>query len=855
MAYFRPYCSGVFRVVSVGFLLTSLCSGVLAGGAVQIPNFICEKVSFSFSFWNVTFLDDETTPRNGQLRGGFTVKGSLRGSEFHGKIDEKFSSGDRVAGTLRVEIEPDGSRIIELEAKWRASGEGYQIDHYFKAVDMRRTLNGDSHLGDYLGYGLSGADIATSVKIVTAKGYYVAPLRDDKGKVTGTKKVQTKVVKPNFGVAPVGRPAQRPDEFGVSLWIARPAFWVQAFPVFPELGGPRDGQEGAAVVKYLGPDRKPVADADVVFFFQSFPYPESIVLSLGEQHGEEPETWSDFGEALKVKGKLIIGFETTDEKGEARMNYLNNAIQPSELIGHLENTPRPLENIYIGAAVCRLINGKIQIMEKSATKIEIPGIARIRKVSVYGLYGEMKDAERKVRVSRKGQGTRAVYDADFYPGHKAAACTPYYLFPDDEILMDKDDAVELEWISGTRFAIKTRAEVVGDQVAVFGIGGNVERDETRRKLYEGTQSGYFATVFLGSAAMIAYAHPVSAGILGGAQIIIWGVGKWKGEVPYVISELRSTVIADFREDSATFYTLEGTNVLRDRSGGGTEIKAGLKGSVTPDGTFAEPARFSRDEITDEMQFVLQRLRTDEPEPSSVQVAVAESDSQQPAGDKVPVARERGVEKAGTTAEADTASEPAKQDKEANKKKQQEVPKQDSRVEAVPVDDKQIASPAGKLVFEDSFDKDNSGRGSFHHRPFSRWYVPLGEVDLLGNGFHDVCPGHGLYVDLAGTKMDGTGKTPGMLQSKQTLELVAGRYRLSFDLAGDGRGESEKVLVWLGRLGGVYKRSFVGGPKARFERKTAEFELGADSRCRLSFVSESALGSVLIDNIRLEKLAD
>jgi hypothetical protein len=867
-------------VVVQAILCLSLCSPVLAGSAVQIPNFICEKVSFSFGFGNVAFLDDETTPRKGQASGRVTAEGSLRGNEFYGKIDEKSGSGYHVAGTLRAEIEPDGSRIIELEVKYRSSGEGYQMDVYFKAVDIRCTLDGDSHLGEYLGYALSGADIAKSVKVVTAKGYYVAPLRDDKGHYIGTKKVQTKVLKPNFGVAPMGRPAQEPDEFGVSLWIARPTFWVQAYPVFPEIGRPRDGREGDVVAKYVGGDRKPLANKEVVFFFQWFPYPESIVLSLGKKHDEAPGTWSDFAEALKVKEELIIGLATTDEKGEARMNYLKEAIQPSELIGWLEDIPRPLEDIYIGAAVYRLVSDKIEIMEKSAAKIEIPGIARITEVSVHGEYEEIKGAERKVFVSRRGQDTKgepvydaryyltgtrpslsnatgeAVYDAKYYPPDKPGTCTPYYLFPLDAILMDKDDVVQLEWITGLRLAVKTKAAVVGDKLAVVGVGGKEILDKVSRELYKGTQSGWFATAFLGSAAMIAsLGNPISAGILGGVQIVIWGLGAWKGEVPFVVTELHSTVVADFREDSATFYTLEGTNVLRDpNGGGGTEIKAGFKGSVASDGTFGTPARFSRDEITDEMQFMLQRLQTGEPEPSGALVALGASDSQQPAGDKVPVAREGGAEKARTT-EADAAVELARQDKEADKKKQQEVTKQDSKVEAVPAEDKQIAPVAGKAVFEETFDKDNSGRGSLHHRGFSQWYVPVGEVDLLGNGFHDVCPGHGLYVDLTGTKMDGTGKTPGMLQSKQTLELAAGRYRLSFDLAGDGRGEGVKVSVWLGRLGSVYKRSFVGSQKAQFERKTAEFELGPDSRCRLSFVSEGAQGSVLVDNITLEKLGD
>ena len=189
----------------------------------------------------------------------------------------------------------------------------------------------------------------------------------------------------------------------------------------------------------------------------------------------------------------------------------------------------------------------------------------------------------------------------------------------------------------------------------------------------------------------------------------------------------------------------------------------------------------------------------------------------------------------------------KEDKKAGEK--------DSKTKVSPANDKKTVLPKSQVIFEDSFDKDNAGRGSLRYRGFSKWYVPVGEVDLLGNGFGDELPGYGLYVDLAGTKADGAEKTPGMLQSKQTLELAAGRYRLSLDLKADGADKREKVSVWLGRLGNIYKQSFAGSKKAKFERKTAEFKLDKDSRCRLSFICRDAQESVLIDNIKLEKIVD
>jgi hypothetical protein len=218
-------------------------------------------------------------------------------------------------------------------------------------------------------------------------------------------------------------------------------------------------------------------------------------------------------------------------------------------------------------------------------------------------------------------------------------------------------------------------------------------------------------------------------------------------------------------------------------------------------------------------------------------------------DHVPVAHEGVIEKAKMTG-TDTPIEPARLDEQAERARYQEVTRHDTAPHDVPVAREQVVPATDQVVLEDDFDSENSGRGSLCHRGFSKWLVPLGEVDLVGNGFHDVCPGHGLYVDLGGTGEDEPAKTAGMLQSREMLRLVAGRYRVSFDMMGS---KNAKISVRVGSLGSVYKGSFVAGRQTAFEQRTVEFAVGEDGEHKLTFVSEGSEPSVLIDNIKLERL--
>lgn len=74
-------------------------------------------------------------------------------------------------------------------------------------------------------------------------------------------------------------------------------------------------------------------------------------------------------------------------------------------------------------------------------------------------------------------------------------------------------------------------------------------------------------------------------------------------------------------------------------------------------------------------------------------------------------------------------------------------------------------------------------GSLNYCQFEKWNVVDGHVDLIGNGFMDLLPGNGLYVDLAGSRSP----YKGTMVTKETIAVETDKqYRLSFQLAGNQR---------------------------------------------------------------------
>lgn len=74
-------------------------------------------------------------------------------------------------------------------------------------------------------------------------------------------------------------------------------------------------------------------------------------------------------------------------------------------------------------------------------------------------------------------------------------------------------------------------------------------------------------------------------------------------------------------------------------------------------------------------------------------------------------------------------------------------------------------------------------GSLNYCGFENWLVKEGRIDLIGNGFLDLIPGSGLYVDLAGSTSPYNGK----MILKSALSVEEGKaYSISLLLAGNQR---------------------------------------------------------------------
>lgn len=75
------------------------------------------------------------------------------------------------------------------------------------------------------------------------------------------------------------------------------------------------------------------------------------------------------------------------------------------------------------------------------------------------------------------------------------------------------------------------------------------------------------------------------------------------------------------------------------------------------------------------------------------------------------------------------------------------------------------------------------RGVSNWAGWINWDVIQGVVDVLGNGFYDVLPGNGLYMDLRGSPVIGGNYDTPIIRSKNAFSLNSGHvYRVSLDLA-------------------------------------------------------------------------
>jgi len=135
-----------------------------------------------------------------------------------------------------------------------------------------------------------------------------------------------------------------------------------------------------------------------------------------------------------------------------------------------------------------------------------------------------------------------------------------------------------------------------------------------------------------------------------------------------------------------------------------------------------------------------------------------------------------------------------------------------------------------VLLSDDFNAENGGAGALNYFGFTNWTVSNGSVDLCGNGFCDLLPGNGLYLD-----MDGSTGDAGKLTSIATFSLAPGlTYVLSFDLAGNQRGGSGDAVTVQVAMGSAFSEVFSLGTFDPFTTFTRSFTVSAPTIATISF---------------------
>jgi hypothetical protein len=152
--------------------------------------------------------------------------------------------------------------------------------------------------------------------------------------------------------------------------------------------------------------------------------------------------------------------------------------------------------------------------------------------------------------------------------------------------------------------------------------------------------------------------------------------------------------------------------------------------------------------------------------------------------------------------------------------------------------------AAATLLEDNFDAENSGTGTLNYSGLANWDVTDGSVDLIGNGFFDLLPSDGLYLDL-----DGSTGNAGKLESKTTYSFNPGDIvELKFNLAGSQRGDTNSVTVSLGSL---LNEVFTLNSPTSLTTITRSFTVASATNAELVFDHSGGDSfGLLLDNVKL-----
>ena len=154
-----------------------------------------------------------------------------------------------------------------------------------------------------------------------------------------------------------------------------------------------------------------------------------------------------------------------------------------------------------------------------------------------------------------------------------------------------------------------------------------------------------------------------------------------------------------------------------------------------------------------------------------------------------------------------------------------------------------------VVFSDSFEGESS-QSVKNYSPFKYWDVTDGTVDLVSEadgGFGISCFTGSKCLDLDGSSFDS-----GVLKTKEQFALSAGKYTLTFALAGNPlRGDTNSVMV---SLGDVFSETISLAGNDPFKTFTREIEVTADTSAFLSFENEGGdQHGAILDDVALNSI--
>ncbi|MFA4933001.1 MAG: PEP-CTERM sorting domain-containing protein [Candidatus Omnitrophota bacterium] len=158
-----------------------------------------------------------------------------------------------------------------------------------------------------------------------------------------------------------------------------------------------------------------------------------------------------------------------------------------------------------------------------------------------------------------------------------------------------------------------------------------------------------------------------------------------------------------------------------------------------------------------------------------------------------------------------------------------------------------------IIFFDTFNSEHGGianSSTLNYNSFANWNITDGTVDLIGNGYFDLFPGNGLYVDL-----DGSTGNAGLMSLKNPIFFNPGTYELSFFLGGNQRGYPDDSVVIRSNVNN-YTQTFTISSAMPLTLFKQSFTITSPLNASLSFenLGGDNVGAIL-DNVKISAIPE